>query len=514
MTSERCVLAIDIGTQSSRAALVDFSGNILASASQAYELHSPAPGWAQQDARLWWQVSVENILSVFASSGISPGSVAAVAAGGQMHATIPIDQSGQVLVPAVQLWCDKRSAGIVAELGRRPEIQEAFTLVGNVPNAAWLGWKIKWLQANQPEVYQKTWQVLTASAYMVYQLTGGIPVIDYSEASGSFLMDASQRTWSGRMFELMGLDRDKLPPLLPSSQVAGKVCREAALATGLVEGTPVAVGAGDMLCTLLAAGLTQPGRAVDITGTSSIMCIYASQPVLDRRLMNLHHSLPGWVTFGICDSGGGSLKWFKDTFCQAEQELAARSGGSPYRLLDEQAEKVAPGAEGLLFYPYLLGERTLGSPYSRGVFFGLTPRSGKGALARAIMEGISFEMLRSLEIARQSGMPVDQIRLVGGGAQSPFWNQIKANIYQLPVAVLKTFEGGTLGAAILAGVAGGVYPDEASAADRVVQIDHVLPPDPSQADVYARLYAVFKDLHDRMINPFERLAEIGSDSEV
>lgn len=191
---------------------------------------------------------------------------------------------------------------------------------------AWLGWKIKWLQANQPDVYQKTWKVLTASAYITYQLTGGFPVIDYSEASGSFLMDAKRQTWSSHMFELLGFDADKLPPLLTSSQVAGKVSREAALATGLLEGTPVAVGAGDMLCTLLAAGLTQTGRAVDITGTSSIMCIYTSQPVLDQRLMNLHHSMPGWVTFGICDSGGGSLKWVKDAFCQEEKERAALRG--------------------------------------------------------------------------------------------------------------------------------------------------------------------------------------------
>ena len=508
MTAESCVLAIDIGTQSSRAALVDFSGNILASAAQAYDLESPAPGWAQQDARLWWRTSVENIRSVLEKSGIAPGRLAAVAAGGQMHATIPIDFSGQVLTPAVQLWCDKRCAGIVAEMGKRSEIRESFTLAGNVPTAAWLGWKIKWLQANQPDVYQNTWKVLTASAYITYQLTGGIPVIDYSEASGSFLMDARRRIWSNYMFELLGLDPDKLPPILPSSQVAGKVSREAALVTGLLEGTPVAVGAGDMLCTLLAAGLTQTGRAVDITGTSSIMCIFTSEPVLDRRLMNLHHSMPGWVTFGICDSAGGSLKWFKDTFCLEEKEMAARGGISAYRLLDEQAKQVEPGAEGLLFYPYLLGERTLGSAYSRGVFFGLTPRSGKGALARAIMEGISFEMLRSLEIARKSGMQIDQIRLVGGGSQSPLWNQIKANIYQLPVAVLKTFEGGTLGAAILAGVAGGVFLDEASAADQVVQIDHVIMPDPVYTDYYGRLYEVFTELHDRMIDPFERLAQI------
>jgi sugar (pentulose or hexulose) kinase len=218
-------------------------------------------------------------------------------------------------------------------MGKRVEIREAFGLVGNVPTAAWLGWKIKWLQANQPEVYQKTWKVLTASAYITYQLTGVEPVIDYSEASGSFLMDAKRLDWSTEMFDMLELDPGILPRILPSSQVAGKV-------------------------------------------------------------------------------------------------------------------------------------------------------------------------------SRQAGMPVDQIRLVGGGAQSPLWNQIKANVYQLPVVGLKTFEGGTLGPAILAGVAGGVFTDEACAADQVVHIDHVLQPDPTRAGLYNRLFEVYKDLHDRMIEPFERLAQI------
>ena len=503
-----CFLAIDVGTQSSRAALVDFSGKIIASSAQGYDLDSPAPGWAQQDARMWWQVTIQNIRKVLSDSGIAPGRIAAIAACGQMHATIPLDKAGEVLLPAVQLWCDKRCADIVAEIGGLPEIKDAYKLVGNIPQPAWLGWKIKWVQHHQPEVYQKTWKFLDSTAYLVYQLTGGVPVIDYSEASGSFLMDAGQRQWSPVMFDLLGLAADKLPPIFSASQVAGLVSPEAARLTGLIAGTPVAVGTGDMLSTLLAAGLTAPGMAVDITGTSSIMSVYTPEPVMDRRLMNLHHSMPGWVTFGIIDSGGGALKWFKDTFAGEEIQEANRTGISPYRLLDQEASQAPAGAEGLLFFPYLIGERTLGSPYSRGVFFGLTPRSSKGAMARAIMEGVAFELRRTLEIVQMNGMQIGEIRVVGGGAQSPFWCQVKADIYQAPVAVVENFEGGILGSAILAGVAAGVYQDETSAVQQVVRVDRWVVPDPALAGRYDRLFKIFKDLHDRMIEPFVELTKV------
>lgn len=503
-----CLLAIDVGTQSSRAALVDFSGKIIASSAKDYDLDSPAPGWAQQDARMWWQATIQNIRKVLSDSGRPANRIAAVAACGQMHATIPLDKAGEVLLPAVQLWCDKRCADIVAEIGNIPEVMDAYKLVGNIPQPAWLGWKIKWVQRHQPEVYQKTWKFLDSTAYIVYQLTGGMPVIDYSEASGSFLMDASQREWSPVMFDLLGLAAAKVPPIYSASQVAGMVSPEAARLTGLVAGTPVAVGTGDMLSTLLAAGLTMPGMAVDITGTSSIMCIYTPEPVMDRRLMNLHHCMPGWVTFGIIDSGGGALKWFKDAFALEEKQEGDRTRVSPYHLLDLEAAQVQAGAEGLLFFPYLMGERTLGSPYSRGVFFGLTPRSGKGALARAIMEGISFELRRTLEIVQKRGMQIGEIRAVGGGAQSQFWCQVKADIYQAPVAVLENFEGGILGSAILAGVAAGVYPDEASAVQQVVRVDRLVTPNLALAERYDRLFKIFKDLHDRMIEPFEALNKI------
>ena len=501
------LLAIDIGTQSSRAALVDFDGHVVASSSQSYDLDSPAPGWAQQDPRMWWNCTAHNIRTMLKESAVGPERVAAVAADGLMHCPIPLGAEREVLIPAVQLWCDKRNADLVSEQGGRPEVIDAYKIVGNTPSEAWLGFKIKWVQRHQPEVYADTWKFLTAGAYITYRLTG-VPTIDYAEASGSFLRDAHAKAWSPQVFKVLGIAPEKLPDIVACTDLVGGVTEEAARETGLLPGTPVAAGGADMMATLLAAGLTEVGRAVDITGTSAIMCIISEQPVMDPRLQNLHHGMPGWIPFGIVDTGGGALKWFRDAFCHEEVGQAEKSGDSPYRLLDQKAAQVQPGAEGLIFYPYLLGERVLGSPYSRGVFFGLTPRTGKGAMARAIMEGVAFDLRRTLEIAETHGARVSEIRGVGGGARSRQWNQIRADVYGKPVAALKTFEGGIYGSAMIAGVAVGVYPDLPSAAERLVVVDEVIQPNPKVTGLYDRQFEVFKDLHDRLIEPFEALARI------
>jgi xylulokinase len=497
-------LSIDLGTQSNRAALVDFNGNIVVSIATSLEMVSPAPGWAEQDACLWWDTTVANIRNLFSACHIQPEEVVAVGVCGQMHAAIPLDKRGDVLLRAVQMWCDKRSAYLIDEIEHSLPV-DIISRVGNIPTPAWWGWKLHWIKVNQPEVYQRTWKFLTLPGYLGYKLTGEVS-IDLSEASGSFLMDVNKQEWSADVMAWLDLDKDKLPPIYASSAVLGVVNYKASQETGLREGMIVAVGAGDMLNSLLAAGLTHSGQAVDITGTSTIINIFSEQPVLDNRLMNLHHSLPGWITFGISDTGGGALKWFKDGFCQDETNEARGRGISPYRVLDEKAAQIAAGSEGLLFYPYLLGERTLGSPYSRGVFFGLTPRSEKGALARAIMEGIVFEMRRTLDIVEASGVVINEIRSVGGGAQSRLWCQIRADIYQKPVAVMKNFEGGILGSAILAGVAAEVYSDASIAAQRLVQIEGVHEPNLSLASLYRKQFAVYQELHDQMQSSFERMA--------
>ena len=244
------------------------------------------------------------------------------------------------------------------------------------------------------------------------------------------MMDARTKTWSPELVGYLVLDMDKLPDVRPSSDVLGRITAKAARLTGLAEETPVVVGAGDMLCMLISSGLTEPGRASDITGTASIMSVFVEEPVLDPRLMNLHHALPGWIPFGISDSGGGALKWFKDELCQAEVAEAQRSGRDVYDILNPKAAAVEPGSEGLLFFPYLMGERSLGTPFARGVFFGLTPRTSTGAMVRAIMEGVTFELRRTLEIVEDAGNTVREVYTIGGGARSDLWSQIKADIYQ------------------------------------------------------------------------------------
>jgi xylulokinase len=263
-----------------------------------------------------------------------------------------------------------------------------------------------------------------------------------------------------------------------------------------------------MLCMLISSGLTEPGRASDITGTASIMSIFVDQPVLDPRLMNLHHAIPGWISFGISDSGGGALKWFKDKLCQSEVREAQESGSDVYNILNPLAEKIEEGSEGLLFFPYLMGERSMGSPFARGVFFGLTPRTEKGTMLRAIMEGVTFELRRTLEIVEEQGNSVSEVYTIGGGARSNLWSQIKANIYQKPVYTFQASEGGILGAAILAAVGVGIYTDVSSAAERCLHVDSEFRPNPSKSTRYDFLYHLYKDIHDRLQVPFDKISHM------
>lgn len=505
--AQECLLGIDIGTQSSRAALIDLEGRVIASHSLALELETPRAGWAQQDPQIWWETTVENIRAVLKESGIAPKNVLGIGVSGQMHGTVPLGPQGELLSHGVQLWCDKRSAGIVDEFKQRPDASSAHLISGSPPAASWFGFKIKWVQVNEPDVYRRAWKFVVPKDFINYRFTGEV-AIDYSEASGSFLLDAKREAWSEDIVARLGLDLDKLPPPYPSSRVIGRVTAEAASATGLAQGTPVAAGGGDMLCALLAAGISQPGRACDITGTASHLSVYAGAPVRDERLMNLHHVMPGWIPFGIIDSAGGTLKWFKDTFCQEEIARGKQTGRSPYAILDDAAAAVEPGAEGLLFFPYMMGERTFGTPYARGVFFGLSLRTGKGAITRAIMEGVTFELKRALEVIEAAGNRVDEVRTTGGGAQSALWSQIKADIYQKPVVTFEVFEGSVMGAAILAGVGAGVYPDERTGAERAVRLGPVFQPNLAHKARYDYLFDMFKDMHDRMQQPFNRFSTL------
>lgn len=504
------LLSIDIGTESARAALLDLSGRVLASSTREYDLSCPKPGWAEQKPDSWWNATVANIRDVLTKS--LETEILAIGIGGQMHATVAVDKEGRLVSDSALLWCDKRSAPQCQAVQAEADEAGAQKTTGNIILPCWIGPKLRWIKENWPDVYRRAAKFLTCKDYLNLRLTGAL-YTDYSEASGTYLFNAHTRGWSLDLCRLLGVDPEKLPPIAESSQVIGKVTPEAAAVTGLSSGTPVVCGGGDMMCILLGAGLIGPGRAVDITGTAADISVFTNEPLYDQRLMHLHHVVPGggWISFGILDAGGGSYKWFRDTLAAAESAEAKRLGVPTYEVLDRQAEQAPPGAEGLFYLPYLLGERTLGTPDSRGVFFGLTPRHRLGHLVRAIMEGVTYDLRQSLEIIKAKGVMIDEIRAIAGGARSPLWCQIKADIYQAPLLTLDNFEGGVVGGAILAGLGVGAYRDVADAVERVIRIDRKHIPDPTRVAQYDRFYRVFQSMHDGFQPYFKQVAELSLD---
>ena len=401
-----CVVAVDIGTQSTRAALVDVAGVVRDAQSSAINLFGPRPGWAEQDPGQWWGTTVANIAAV---TGRNPEvDIAAVGVGAQMHSLVAVDKEGRVLGGRSAIWSDKRCAEQVDEFLARPDCEELSVLAGNRPLPAWSGFKMAWLRRYVPDAYDKAHRLLVAKDFINLRLCGEA-VTDPSESSGSFLCDASTGQWSDRLVEALGVDRSKLPEIVGSSSVIGKVGKDVAKGTGLPAGSPVVAGSGDMMCQLLGAGLTRSGRVTVVSGTSSIVATAAPQPSPDPRVMNLRLASGDWALFGIGDAAGASFRWFADHLCGTGPATTGPSAGPEqvkdlYDRLTAEATTVAPGSEGLLFFPYLLGERTLGSHLSRASFIGATLGHHRPHFTRAVMEGITLEDRRALECLCPDGL--------------------------------------------------------------------------------------------------------------
>jgi xylulokinase len=485
-----CVLAVDIGTQSTRAALVERSGRIVGSAASPIELFTPRPSWAEQDPDEWWSTTVTNISSVV---GRHPDvRIVAIGVGAQMHGVVALDTEGKAMGGRSAIWSDKRCAVQVDEFLRRPDAGALAALAGNRPLPAWAGFKMAWLRHHAPNTYAQADKLLVVKDFVNQRLCGEMAT-DPSESSGSFLCDASTGQWSGALMDALGVERSKLPEIVSSSSVIGGLGGDVAATTGLAAGTPVVAGSGDMMCQLLAAGLTASGRLALVAGTASILALAAEGPSPDPRVMNLRSASGNWARFGIADAAGVSLRWFMDQFCRNAGE-PGRVGDAFDRLTKEAAD-VGAGSDGLLFFPYLLGERTLGTDRSRASFIGATLRHQRPHFVRAVLEGITLEDRRSLECVCPDGWD-GPVRCTGGGATSSLWNQIRADVFGHPVQTLTATEGGLQGAAILAGVGAGWYADAAAGADEVVRAAETWRPDPGLAFVYDRVYRTFCAVHD------------------
>ena len=488
------VVAVDIGTQSTRAALVDVGGRVHDLASSPIDLFAPRPGWAEQDPEQWWETTVANIAAVMARN---PGiSVGAVGVGAQMHSLVAADASGTSLTPRSAIWSDKRCLDQVQALLGRPDAEELCRLAGNRPLPAWAGFKMAWLRASMPAAYRDAASLLVAKDFLNLRLCGQAAT-DPAEASGSFLCDASSGQWSLDLLEALDVSRAKLPDIADSSSVIGTVLPETAKRTGLTAGTPVVAGSGDMMCQLLGSGITTAGQVALVAGTASIVAVAAATASADARLMNLRSASGTWIRFGISDAAGKAFRWFMDQLCAPAAGGSAEQVKEAFDGLVLTAAQVRPGAGGLLFFPYLLGERTLGNAQSRASFVGATLAHDRAHFIRAVMEGITLEDRRALECLCPGGVR-GAVRCTGGGAASSLWNQIRADVFGQPVQTLTLTEGGIVGAAILAGVGAGWYRDAAAGAEQVIRTAGTWTPGSDAVRAYETAFRNFCAVHEAL----------------
>ncbi len=506
MSDRPCLLGIDVSTTGSSALLVDGGGKVVAKATNEYPLHKPRPNWSEQDPRDWWSATVASIRRVLESADGNGGRVIGVGLTGQMHGAVLLDETGEVLRPCI-LWNDQRTADQCAEITRRVGAERVLGLTGNPVLTGFTAPKLLWLEQHEPEVHARIAHLLLPKDYVRYRLTGAF-FSDVSDASGTSLFDVAQRRWSDEMLEAVGVARAWLPEVTESTKASTRVSAEAARQTGLAADTPIVGGAGDQAAQAVGTGIVAEGVVSVTIGTSGVVFAACDSYRVDPegRLHAFCHAVPGmWHLMGVMLSAGGCLRWYRDTLGETECVQAERQGRDPYDVLIEHAAAAPPGCEGLLFLPYLTGERTPhADPHARGVFFGLTTRHDRAHLVRSILEGVAFGLRDSLELMRQLTTSTAEIRVSGGGARSRLWRRILADVFHRPVVTVNAAEGAAYGAALLAGVGAGVFPTVADACRTTIEVTDRVEPGPD-ANVYGRLYPRYRALYPALAPEFVKL---------
>jgi xylulokinase len=496
------LLGIDVGTGGTRAVLIDDNGRVVASCTSDHApFASPCTGWAEQDPHDWWRATCEAVKQVLAKSGTPVEEVAAVGFSGQMHGAVLLDAAGGVLRPSL-IWCDQRSAPeadeLTAKLGADKII--GWTCNPALPNFTLT--KLLWVRKHEPHLFERYQQLLLPKDYVRYRLSGQYGM-DMADASGTLLLDVANRRWSSEMASAAEINLSSLPPLFESPDVCASVSKAGAQATGLKEGTPVVAGAGDQAAGAVGLGIVRAGAVHATIGTSGVVFAATDRPALDPkgRLHTFCHAIPGrWHVMGVTQAAGLSLRWFRDNFGTKSSD-----GRDPYEHLSDEAGEVPPGCDGVLWAPYLMGERTPHlDPQARAALVGLAASHGRGHVVRAIMEGVAFSLRDTFSIFEEMNVPVTQIRLGGGGARSWLWRQIQADVYGHPVQLLQAEEGAAYGAALLAGVGAGMWSSVDQACEQAVRVEREIAPHKpnvpvmnKQYEAYRRLYPALRSLRSQ-----------------
>jgi xylulokinase len=496
------ILAHDMGTTGDKATLIDSdSGAPVASAFEPYPTAYRQAGWAEQDPADWQGAVVRGTQRLLQSAEVQAGDIAAISFSGTMNGAVLVDAEGAPAGPAL-IWADVRAAEQAALLAERCGMWHVYERTGCRPSASCTAAKVLWLKQHRPHLYARAAHVLQCKDYGVLLLTG-TPSTDYSDASGTNLFDIERRVWDTDIIQTMGLEPGKFPPVRASTDVVGTVTRQAAAQTGLLAGTPVVAGGGDGACATVGAGCTEPLDAYCCLGSSAWIALTLDRPLRDPRMRTItwmHLDPRYYYPLGVMQCAGGAFDWL-------ERLLRGEDGEALYARLDEAAGRVPPGADGLLFLPYLIGER---SPYwdrqARGAFVGLSMAHGRSEITRAVLEGVALNLRLSLDAFTDQGFAVQAMRLIGGGARSAAWRQILADVFGLPILrpALPT-EATALGAAIAGGVGVGLYPDF-GVAKRLVRSAPAEVPFPAAVTRYAEVYPLFQEAYLSLVHLFHVLS--------
>ncbi len=482
-------LGIDVGTGGTRAVLIDRAGAVVASAASDHAgIRSEHIGWAEQDPEDWWRATREAIAGVMAAAELTGSEIEALGLTGQMHGCVMLDASGAVLRPAL-IWCDQRTQPQCDWLTEKIGFARLIELTCNPALPNFTLTKLLWVREHQPEIFAKIAHVLCPKDYVRFRLTGEY-AMDMQEASGTLLLDVAHRRWSAEVAEAAEIPMAWLPRLFEGPEICARISATGAGATGLAAGTPVAAGAGDQGAGAVGMGILAPGSVSATIGTSGVVFAATDSPVKDPlgRLHTFCHAAPNrWHVMGVTNGAGLSLRYFRDTFATASSydELSAKAAAAP------------PGSDGLLWAPYLFGERTPHlDPEARAAFIGITASHSQSHFLRAILEGVAFSLRDTLTLFEELGVPVKAIRLGGGGARSPLWRQIQADVYGQPVEILEAEEGGAFGAALLAGTGIGAWPSVEAACAATVRVAAVIAPRHAKVmdESYARYRRVYPAL--------------------
>jgi xylulokinase len=488
MNDRELFLGLDVSTTGAKALLIDEVGTVVNTATTALSLSAPRPLWSEQHPKDWWEGITKSIRQALGAVGGRGAQVRGVGMTGQMHGLVLLDAGGCVLRPAI-LWNDQRTGAQCDEIRARLGKARLIQLTGNDALTGFTAPKILWVREHEPDVYARAAHILLPKDYVRYQLTGEFAT-DKAGAAGTLLVDVKSRDWSAEVLEALDIPAGWLPRTHEGPEVTGYISADAAEATGLQAGTPVVGGAGDQAAQAVGVGAVEAGIVAMTLGTSGVVFASTEEPFVEPegRLHAFCHAVPGrWHLMGVMLSAAGSLRWYRDT-------LAPDVG---FDELLAPATDVAPGSEGLMFLPYLTGERTpYPDPLARGAYVGLTVRHGQAHMTRAVLEGVAFGLRDSFELMKAAGLAeIRQVRVSGGGARSILWQQILADVLNVELVTVNTTEGAAYGAALLAGVGAGAWPDVDAACQRTVRQTGIRGPRSGISAVYDRAYGYYRQLY-------------------